>query len=637
MSINVQQYTIEALFDQKQTFVVPKYQRGYAWDGDAIDAFITDLSECIDARERGTRQDHFFGGIVTVNRRCNVNGTTRENYEVIDGQQRLASFIVLISCISEYIKSLIDEIETKPSPDVNEKKTLESLHETNKEKILRHYINYRDFKNNEYVDVPKLTLSKTDHDFFERLISNKTKLSILKKEADARASHKRMVRAKEALWKFVKEKFGGKGSNISDKSSNLHNFLDGVLGKDCTVIFMCSDAHAEAYQIFQVLNDRGIHLGEGDLLRARTLELLDHEFSIEQDQVADNWDSILAPDTGEIIKYLTWYFSSREGRKPRSGRLTEEFIVNRFHCKDKNAGSMDPNGAKIIVEEVERLKRDVDMLILIRSGNWPWPTISRRRGVDEWDRRRLKMLVAYLKHESAMPLLLSLHDVVEDHDMVEENLFAETIASIERFMFRYKTISNIHAGPMISVYCEHAKKIREKGDDNRRKVENLRKDLKKLIEEHVPEKVFAENLRKIKYTPSKRNSPSIRYLLITINDYMRWFEEGGLGVPHCMDKSRVFDFDNLDIEHIYPQNAEKSLRDTDLESVKHTLGNLTVLDRRENSASGNILPSKKRDAFSKSSIKINQDIAFNCNEWTKQKIECRTEELIKMAIKIFVP
>ena len=40
-------------------------------------------------------------------------------------------------------------------------------------------------------------------------------------------------------------------------------------------IFMCSDERSEAYQIFQVLNDRGVNLGKGDLLRARTLELLD--------------------------------------------------------------------------------------------------------------------------------------------------------------------------------------------------------------------------------------------------------------------------------------------------------------------------------------------------------------------------
>ena len=54
MTIHTDQYSIKALFEQKQTFIVPKYQRGYAWDDEAISDFIEDISECFKARQAGT-------------------------------------------------------------------------------------------------------------------------------------------------------------------------------------------------------------------------------------------------------------------------------------------------------------------------------------------------------------------------------------------------------------------------------------------------------------------------------------------------------------------------------------------------------------------------------------------------------
>lgn len=111
MTIHTDQYSIKALFEQKQTFIVPKYQRGYAWDDEAISDFIEDISECFKARQAGTEKHHFFGGVVTV--RKEASGSTRDNYEIIDGQQRLASFVLLAGSIVRHIESTIAELKDK--------------------------------------------------------------------------------------------------------------------------------------------------------------------------------------------------------------------------------------------------------------------------------------------------------------------------------------------------------------------------------------------------------------------------------------------------------------------------------------------------------------------------------------------
>ena len=68
MAIKPIQLPIEFLFEQNHTFEVPKYQRGYAWDDEAIGDFVEDLDRCVKARLAGDHRNHFFGGIVTVRR-----------------------------------------------------------------------------------------------------------------------------------------------------------------------------------------------------------------------------------------------------------------------------------------------------------------------------------------------------------------------------------------------------------------------------------------------------------------------------------------------------------------------------------------------------------------------------------------
>ena len=612
MTIQTDQYSIKALFEQKQTFVVPKYQRGYAWDDEAIGDFIEDISECFEARLAGMEKHHFFGGVVTV--RKEVNGSTRDNYEVIDGQQRLASFVLLAGSIVKCIKAAIFELKRKENRDGDENKALNYLEETIK-KVSQLYLKFRDNKGIEYTDVPKFNLSKADNTFFQEILTGKT---LVKK---TRESHKRIVHAWESLCQYVQSKIVYEPLSAAEKAMRIQQFLDGVLGKDCTAIFMCSDARLEAYQIFQVLNDRGVHLGKGDLLRAGTLELLDNKkFQETQDKVANQWDTILAYAPRVIDDYLSWYFSSMEGRRPKPVELAEEFLEYRFKCKDQDSVSVQ--GAKTILLEMEEINSAFETLATMSDGDWPYVS---HNAIDSWGRERLRMLVKYLKHTNAMPLLLSLQ-------ILDAKKFAEAVAAIERFVFRFKTIGNAHITPMTKLYLRHAKKIRETPNY---KISELRKDLKALAEKAVPENVFKANLREVKYSARGRNG-HIRYMLITLEDYASWYEQGAQGTPKCKDKTRIFDFSNTTLEHIYPQSVKGTDKIEALEADKHTIGNLTIFSHQDNDTVANKTYSAKRAVLQTSNLKLNRDIAVSEN-WTAKEIEKRTTRLIEMALRVFIP
>lgn len=164
MTIETAHQSITVLFEQNQTFEVPKYQREYAWDADAIEDFVEDLGKCLQARLQNAKRNHFFGGIVSA--RLNVPGSSRPNYEVIDGQQRISSFVMLAAAVVFAMKAISADIEGNEKSSEDDGKALDYLKQTIA-KIESLYLTHRYAVGLEYKVVPKLTLSKADNAFFK--------------------------------------------------------------------------------------------------------------------------------------------------------------------------------------------------------------------------------------------------------------------------------------------------------------------------------------------------------------------------------------------------------------------------------------------------------------------------------------
>jgi hypothetical protein len=371
-----------------------------------------------------------------------------------------------------------------------------------------------------------------------------------------------------------------------------------------------------------VLNDRGVHLTDGDLLRASTMELLDDkELTAIQDSLATRWDSVLGYPPAEIDSYLRWYYSSHEGKRPKSSTVADQFLEFRFKCKDRT--KIGKQAAKAILAEVEQMDNEFALLETLGMGEWPYSDPGQ---VTRWDRERLRMLVVHLKHTNAMPLLLSMR-------LLDAKHFAEAVAAIERFVFRYKTIGNAHIGQMTELYLKHAKAIRDSNKSSA--VTTLRTDLRDLVLKVVPDSIFRTNLKEVRYSGRSGNS-HIRYMLITLEDYAAWYDQGTPGTPKCKDKTKVFDFSNTTLEHVYPRSADGKNKNVALEPVKHNLGNLTIFGPGDNDKMANKPFAEKKAMLAASNIKLNRDIAAH-NTWSAKEVADRTDKLVDIALKVFVP
>ncbi|PKN05722.1 MAG: hypothetical protein CVU74_00210 [Deltaproteobacteria bacterium HGW-Deltaproteobacteria-9] len=99
---NVQ--SIEEIFSGR-LLSVPNYQRGYAWEDRQLSEFLEDLEFLGEAKE------HYTGTLVlhgTDKATCQMDkeGKSYTIFNVVDGQQRLTTIVLLLYAISQEMNNL---------------------------------------------------------------------------------------------------------------------------------------------------------------------------------------------------------------------------------------------------------------------------------------------------------------------------------------------------------------------------------------------------------------------------------------------------------------------------------------------------------------------------------------------------
>lgn len=81
------------LFDLEGEYVIPLYQRAFAWEEKQLDQLVEDIKDIPD-------NSNYYIGALVVSRLGN-------KFEVVDGQQRLTSLYLLLSCLGKKLKATL--------------------------------------------------------------------------------------------------------------------------------------------------------------------------------------------------------------------------------------------------------------------------------------------------------------------------------------------------------------------------------------------------------------------------------------------------------------------------------------------------------------------------------------------------
>lgn len=98
---SIQPLSIRALLEGKSCYVIPMYQRNYAWREQEINQLIFDIEEYRNVADENKKRTYHIGTLVVLKRQ-------NKDFEVIDGQQRLTTLSLIANWLKNNESSSID-------------------------------------------------------------------------------------------------------------------------------------------------------------------------------------------------------------------------------------------------------------------------------------------------------------------------------------------------------------------------------------------------------------------------------------------------------------------------------------------------------------------------------------------------
>jgi len=263
-----------------QYFVVPKYQRSYSWTGKNFSELWDDIRTIILQENR----EHFLGTLIfcPYEEKDNIN-----KLQVVDGQQRLATLIILLRVLYD---SMIEDKDTKKEAE---------------KYIYRGYI--RDSENNPYF----LELSELDDEFFKKFILEKKRPYSEKK--GKRKSYKNIKEAYNFFVGKIKEESARKKLKPSAYSEEVFD----KIGKKLVFVSIEVASEVDAYTIFESINSKREDLTLSDLLKNYIFSSAQKINNSRLKEVQRDWNSmsnILLESKGSISDFIRHYWISNYGK-----------------------------------------------------------------------------------------------------------------------------------------------------------------------------------------------------------------------------------------------------------------------------------------------------------------------------------
>lgn len=274
-TIEVNKQSVEALLGSGKTkpFVIPEYQRPYAWTDEQVETLFEDLWE-FTATSGGTERDgsYFLGSVVAYE---NEDG----EQEIIDGQQRITSLFLLLRAI--YTKLVTTPVSER-TPEVNNfiGKIEPAIWRTNK------LTGTVDFKN------ILLTSKVVNNDGNEILRSI---LETGKTDENANDNYSKNYR-------YFQELFD---KHSTENPLMVYQFIYALLNQ-AILLPITADTQDTALTIFSTLNDRGLPLSDADIFKAKMYNQLDVDAKKDFIELWKDLDE-QATDANESIQQLFYY------------------------------------------------------------------------------------------------------------------------------------------------------------------------------------------------------------------------------------------------------------------------------------------------------------------------------------------
>jgi hypothetical protein len=558
---------------------VPPNQRAYAWRDKHVRNLMVDLHDAI--FDNKTNEDYFLGTIVLVR-------SEDEPPSIVDGQQRLATTLILLARIRDHFLKMGREGSAR------------SIEEA--------FLGHTDVGSEKLVS--RVKLNEEDNEFFNvRIVPRnaETDDEIKSSAQPVRQSNRRLLRASRLASQYISQTLETVApERRADALVRWFEFID----TKASVLAVYVPDEVGAFRMFETLNDRGLRASQADILKnyffsrapdrlaeaktmwseiATTIEIPVRDTSDEGDEGDGDEDDENKNDP--LVTYIRHFWITEHG-PTKERELAAEI---RIEITSENKTMQFLNKARDASKDYAALRSS-------RHPKWKSYKPTTRQSVDT--------MAEHVRVKQIRPLLFA---VAHHFTPVEaDKAFKLFVSWSVRFL-----IVGGRGGMLDQQYSLRAQEVGTKRITKAR-------ELREAMEEYVPTDTEFEE----QFTVARVSRPYLaRY-------YLRALEKAakGLAHPEYIENEEVAD---VDLEHVIPLTPNKNWKQTDeaaRASVKF-LGNMALIRAPTNSKLGGASFADKKKEYANSGYLLTKEIARYGDKWGIEQIRDRQSRMAKLAVK----
>jgi hypothetical protein len=599
--------SIIELFDGKKRFLIPLYQRQYAWNVESQIPLLWEDIERIAKRideDRMSVVPHFMGAMVIG--QIKTFGKEVQAFEIIDGQQRLTTFQIVLA-------ALRDVAEEAGSRYASE---------------LQKYLLNDGVMAHPEIERFKLWPSLMDRRSFTGIVYPEAEIenSLPKQRDDGFV--KKSVLAHEYLKDAIRKRV------IVGDVFDEHRFetIFEALKDGLAIVSIELEGGDDPQTIFETLNSRGVELSPGDLMRnfifQRAKGMGQVEGSLNVDKLyEEHWLPLDRPFWSQVAS------RGRQSRSRLDWLLTDHLsmnigsLVSIENLYDSyRRWILNERPFQSVVPELEAISASAQVEERLFQQGKSDPLGDFGRFAHAFDVSTVLPLVLYLATEANLG-----------------DRLPEALSILKSYILR-RDICRLTTKNYNKLFVGLIPKLREAAGDQ---IESLSASLSER-ESDIDRWPDDEEwniawMTRDQYSPARQNR--LNYLFEIIESELRSDRNEDIEIKSA-----------LTIEHIMPRKWQEtwplpgyedvdSIDDFDIEyrsmmlrrsKVVDTIGNLTLLTQKLNSSVSNGPYATKMPAIrAHSSLALNRDLN-EWNHWNEDTIQQRAEMLFKAAQRVWI-
>lgn len=612
--------SVHELFEKERRYIVPLYQRSYVWTKeDQWEPLWEDITKqaeyCLADPHGQVQKTHFLGAVV-----LNVNtivGRGLPKSEVIDGQQRLTTFQILLAALRDFAEADKDETGNDFG-----RLTRNPVRQTNSDELF------------------KVWPTNSDRSIFSQVMGAGNPTEVRKACEASNDPNVPLPRMAEAYLFFYNsvEGFVGNDANAEERSARLHAIYQ-ALRVALQFIVIELETSDDPQVIFETLNARGQPLLPSDLIRNFVFLQASTIPGANADDLYDSYwlpfDDLRLTEPDANGEDRFWHVMERQGRlvRPRIDLFIYHYLALKTES-DLNIGRLfrefrewrddNPTTAEEFLSELKTF-----------SGYF-------KRLVAPVEQTRLAKFARRLKSldtNTVYPTLLFLMSLPEDQ--LSPNDLDRCLIDMESWLVRRFVCQHTNKN-YNRFFLSLMVKLKKAAKENYSIADALRDELQRSNEPTAvwPNDFDFEKSWLAKPIYVKSRIDRCRMVLRALEEAMHTAKtesftlQGKLTVEHILPQKGSID--NYPYAEKMPAKEGEMIEQTRLR-ILHTIGNLTLLTQELNSSVSNgPYPDKRTEIIDHSVLRLNAWMRIDKKvKWSEEDIQDRGVTLFTYAKTIW--